>query len=105
MVLAEKSPGELQRARRGKEGVSRRMQGAPRAPTALGLSPTPSQGTRSARRERTAENSGLGWIRSALHYCTKHLGTRQLVTALYNARKQPAVRAGASAAGGSQAGR
>lgn len=60
-----------------------------------------SQGTLSACRQGTAETSGLRWIRSALHYCTKHLGTQQLVTVLCNVRKQPTVRAGAGPAGGS----
>lgn len=65
----------------------------------------PGQGTRSACGEGKAESLGLGWIRSALHYCTKHLGTQQLVTVLYNAGKQAVVRADTGAAGGWRAGK
>jgi len=101
VLLAEKSPGELQRAHRGKEGIARQPEpGAHRAPTALGLSPTPGQGTCSAHGEGTAESLGLGWIRSSLRYCTRHLGTRRLVTVLYDVRKQLMVRAGSGAASG-----
>lgn len=65
----------------------------------------PGQGTLSACGEGPAESLRLGWIRSALHYCTKHLGTQQLVTVLYNAGKQAVVRADAGAAGGWRAGK
>lgn len=63
------------------------------------------QGILSACGEGTAESLGLGWIRSALHYCTKHLGTQQLVTVLYNAGKQAVVQADSGAACGWRAGK
>lgn len=48
---------------------------------------------------------GPGRIRSALHYCTEHLGSRQAVTALCNAGKQAVLRADTGAAGGWRAGK
>lgn len=100
VLLMEKSPGSCS-GHTGAHGASPITAVCARTPAL----PSAWPGSLQQPGEGTAESSGLGQIRSALHYCTKHLGTRRLVTALYNARKQPAVRAGAGAAGGWQAGR
>lgn len=108
MLLAEKSPGELQRARRGKEGIASPLQRAGGTQSTLQpwvSPPCPARGHARPAGRGLRRARGWGGYRSALHYCTKHLGTRWLVTVLYNVGKQPTERAGAGAAGSSRAGR
>lgn len=97
VLLVEKSPGSCS-GHTGAHGASPIAALCARTPALRDAWP----GSLQQPGEGTAESSGLGQVRSALHYCTKHLGTRRLVTALYNARKQPVLRAGA---GGWWAGR